>query len=88
MRKPVVTAPVSRRAVLGGMASAAGAAILAACGGTSATDTPKAAATTASAAATSAAPTVNAAASTVRSAASGAAPTVAAAATANAHRRQ
>jgi basic membrane protein A len=68
--------------VLGGMASAAGAAILAACGGTSATDTPKAAATTASTAATSAAPTVNAAATTVSSAVSGAAPTIASAATA------
>jgi basic membrane protein A and related proteins len=82
VRKSAATIPVSRRAVLGGMASAAGAAILAACGGTSATTTPQAAATTASTAATSAAPTVNAAATTVSSAVSGAAPTIASAATA------
>ncbi len=96
MRKSVATTNLSRRAVLGGFAATASAAILAACGGSSsATGTPQAAATTASGAATSAAPTVNAAAtsaaptvnaavSTVRSAASGAAPTVASAATANA----
>lgn len=84
MRKSVGTTDLSRRALLGGFAATAGAAILAACGGSSATDTPRAAATAASGAATSAAPTVNAAATAVRSAASGAAPTVAAAATANA----
>ena len=84
MRTRAATTHLSRRAVLAGFAATAGAAILAACGGTSATDTPKAAATAVSGAATTAAPTVNAAASTVRSAASGAAPTVAAAATASA----
>ena len=71
-----------RRALLGGFAATASAAILAACGGTSATNTPQAAATTASTAATSAAPTVNAAATRVGSAVSGAAPTIASAATA------
>ncbi len=56
-------------------------ALLAACGGSAATDTPRAAATTASGAATSAAPTVNAAATTVTGAATSAAPTVNAIAT-------
>ncbi len=95
-RDSVETTNLSRRAVLGGFAATASAAILAACGGSSsATGTPQAAATTASgaattvaptvgAAATSVAPTVNAVVSTVRSAASGVAPTVASAATANA----
>jgi basic membrane protein A len=84
MRTRTVTTHLSRRALLGGFAATAGAAILAACGGASATGTPQAVATQASGAATSAAPTVNAAATTVTGAASGVAPTVAAAATANA----
>jgi len=84
MRTRTVTTHLSRRAVLGGFAATTGAAILAACGGASATGTPQAAATTASGAATSAAPTVKAAATTVTGAATSAAPTVAAAATANA----
>lgn len=93
MYKIATTPQLSRRTLLGGMAATASAAILAACGGSSATDTPRAAATTAStaatsvaptvaAAATTAAPTVAAAATTVISAATSAAPTVAAAATA------
>jgi len=84
MRTRTVPTYLSRRAVLGGFAATAGAAILAACGGASATGTPQAAATTASGAATSAAPTVKAAATTVTGAATSAAPTVASAATASA----
>ncbi|MHB8645833.1 MAG: BMP family lipoprotein [Thermomicrobiales bacterium] len=93
--KRVGTTSLSRRAMLGGFAATAGAAILAACGGSSATATTKAvttsvtgaatsAAPTVSAAATTAAPTVSAAATTVTGAATSAAPTVASAATANA----
>ncbi len=55
--------------------------LLAACGGSAATDTPRAAATTATGAATSAAPTVNAAATTVTGAVTSVAPTVNAAST-------
>ncbi len=84
MRTRTVPTHLSRRAVLGGFAATAGATILAACGGASATGTPQAAATTASGAATSAAPTVKAAATTVTGAATSAAPTVASAATASA----
>ena len=88
---------LSRRAVLGGFAATAGAAILAACGNsgtattvatsaaggaTRAAPTAAAVATAVTGAATSAAPTVNAAASSVSGAATGAAPTVAAAGTA------
>jgi osmoprotectant transport system substrate-binding protein len=72
---------LSRRALLGGFAATAGAALLAACGGSSATATPQAAASRAASAATNAAPTVNAAASSAAGAATSAAPTTAAAAT-------
>lgn len=84
MQTRTATTHLSRRALLGGVAATAGAAILAACGTSSATATPQAAATAASGAATSAAPTVNAAATTVTGAATGAAPTAASVATANA----
>ncbi len=73
---------LGRRRFLAMAGGVAGSAILAACGGSNATDTPRAAATNASTAATSAAPTVNAAATRVGSAVSGVAPTVASAATA------
>jgi peptide/nickel transport system substrate-binding protein len=79
----VARARMGRRAVLGGVAGSAMAAILAACGGgNAATDTPAAVATRAAGSATSLAPTVNAAATTVTGAATSAAPTVASAATA------
>ncbi len=72
---------LSRRALLGGVAATAGAALLAACGGSSATATPQTAATRVTGAATNAAPTTNAAASSAAGAATSAAPTTASLAT-------
>ncbi len=56
-RQTVRHSKLTRRGFLGGVAASAAAAILAACGGSNATDTPKPAATTGAAPATAAAPT-------------------------------
>jgi len=74
-------AQLTRRSFLGGVAASAATAILAACGGSTATDTPAAKPTTGAASTTGAAPTTSAAATTAPAAATKPAGSAAAAAT-------